>query len=249
MVRLFTFYGNSNTGKTTMVMKIVEELKNKGYRVVYLKNTDRDRFDFEKKGKDTERVKSDIVLGRANFEYFMRVETNGKVRMEDILSIPAVKSSDYLLIEGNHEFPSPKILFLSELEDLKRIDRMTVGVFSNDEKILKNVVKEDILVFGPKDEERLVEFVEKAAVHPLPNINCELCGYRCDEMARLIALGQKSIKDCKILNLKRVDVRIDGRRIDLVPFLENILKDVILGVLKNLKGYKDVGDVEVKIRR
>lgn len=250
MVRLFTFFGNSNTGKTTVILELAKKLQEKGYKVSYMKNTDRDHFDLDPKDKDTGRLnESRVVLGRANLEFFMRMRTKERLKIEDILSIPMVRSCDFLLIEGNHDFPTPKILFLRECGEFSRLDDMTVGVFSRNEMVRSMAEKKGLIAFDEERMDDMIEFVERSSIPPLPNMNCKLCGYSCGEMAKLMALGRKRMEDCKILSSRKVDVRINGRRMNLVPFLEDILRDVILGVLRNLKGYEERGDVEVRIRR
>ncbi|HDM67334.1 MAG TPA: molybdopterin-guanine dinucleotide biosynthesis protein B, partial [Thermoplasmatales archaeon] len=46
------FYGESNTGKTTVIEKIIEELVDRGYKVAAVKITDKS-ISLDKEGKDT----------------------------------------------------------------------------------------------------------------------------------------------------------------------------------------------------
>ena len=61
---IVSFVGDSNSGKTTLLEKVVGELKSKGYRVVVIKHSPHG-FDIDQPGKDTWRLTqagSDIVV-------------------------------------------------------------------------------------------------------------------------------------------------------------------------------------------
>lgn len=64
MPSILSIVGHSNAGKTTLVVKLVAELKKRGYRVGTIKHASHG-FDIEKKGKDSWRHKvagADTVL-------------------------------------------------------------------------------------------------------------------------------------------------------------------------------------------
>ena len=45
-----------------------------------------------------------------------------------------------------------------------------------------------------------------------------------------------------------VTLTIDGEEISMMPFVEDILRDVVLGVVSNLKGYEEGKEVLLWIR-
>ena len=49
---VFGFYGESNTGKTSLIVKIIKKLKSGGYKVAAVKITDK-KIGIDAKGKDT----------------------------------------------------------------------------------------------------------------------------------------------------------------------------------------------------
>jgi molybdopterin-guanine dinucleotide biosynthesis protein B len=58
---------------------------------------------------------------------------------------------------------------------------------------------------------------------------------------------EKKIRtDCVLDRSKQLTLKIDGKEIKIVPFVQNTFKDVILGFVKNLKGYKK-GKIEIEI--
>lgn len=54
-VKVVAFVAKSGTGKTTMLEKVIRELKIRGYRVGAIKH-DAHRFDIDKPGKDSHRI-------------------------------------------------------------------------------------------------------------------------------------------------------------------------------------------------
>lgn len=75
---------------------------------------------------------------------------------------------------------------------------------------------------------------------------CEACGLSCEEMVTGILAGNRSRDDCKFDREQSLLLKIDGKEIKIVPFVQNTFKDVILGFVKNLKGYKK-GKIEIEI--
>lgn len=64
MTPVVSFVGCSNSGKTTLLLKVVEELKRRGYRLAVIKH-DSHGFDIDKPGKDSWRMTqagSDVVV-------------------------------------------------------------------------------------------------------------------------------------------------------------------------------------------
>lgn len=58
--------------------------------------------------------------------------------------------------------------------------------------------------------------------------------------------GQAKREDCVLVNSK-VKLQIDEKDIDMVPFVQNILSNAVLGVVKELDGYVEGKEITVKI--
>lgn len=43
-------------------------------------------------------------------------------------------------------------------------------------------------------------------------------------------------------------VKLDGEEITLMPFIENMTRDVVLGVVRNLKGYEEGQEIEIVLK-
>lgn len=46
---------------------------------------------------------------------------------------------------------------------------------------------------------------------------------------------------------KDVTVRLNGKDIEMVPFVENIIRETIVGMMSSLKGYEEDADIEIRI--
>lgn len=67
-----------------------------------------------------------------------------------------------------------------------------------------------------------------------------------DNVERLVDLIEEKVYD-KLLVKSKVKLEIDGKDIDMVPFVENILFNTVLGVVKELEGYREGKEIVVKI--
>jgi molybdopterin-guanine dinucleotide biosynthesis protein B len=106
---IITFVGKSGTGKTTLLEKLIPELKGRGLRLAVLKH-DAHHFDMDKPGKDTYRFTAagaDVVT-ISNAEKFALIEQPPQeLSLEEIISrLPEV---DLVLVEGYKKNPYPKI--------------------------------------------------------------------------------------------------------------------------------------------
>ncbi len=100
-----------------------------------------------------------------------------------------------------------------------------------------------------EDTERLVDLVEQKVYERLPDFPpecCRACGYSCRELGIRILKGEARREDC-VLSDSNIKLLIDGREIDMVPFVQKILFNAVEGVVKELEGYKKGAKVEIRI--
>jgi molybdopterin-guanine dinucleotide biosynthesis protein len=101
--------GKSNVGKTTLLEKLLPELKRRGYRVATIKH-DAHHFELDTPGKDTWRhaqAGSDCVVISSAEKLAMIQKVEGELTLDDIVAqLPAV---DVVLTEGYKRQDKPKI--------------------------------------------------------------------------------------------------------------------------------------------
>lgn len=109
MVPVISVVGKSNVGKTTLLEKLIAELKRRGYRVATIKH-DAHGFEVDQPGKDTWRH------AQAGSDHVVLASPNRIVhiqRLERELTLPeivaTIRDVDIILTEGYKRGPAPKI--------------------------------------------------------------------------------------------------------------------------------------------
>lgn len=156
MPTMICVVGNSNSGKTTLIEKLIPELKRRGYRVGTVKHASHG-FEIDKKGKDSWRHRAagaDTVL----------VASPGRIALvknsdaDDLDSISAYfQDTDIVLVEGYKKENKPKI----------EVFRKTVcdkPLFAGNPELIAFVsdteIDAGVAQFGLDDIKNLAEFIE-----------------------------------------------------------------------------------------
>lgn len=107
---VFGFYGESDTGKTSLIEKIINRLTDDGYKLATVKITDK-KIGIDTKGKDTWRhsqAGSKLVVLSSPVETDFMLKENKDI--DEILQhINQVEGYDVVLVEGAHDPSIPKI--------------------------------------------------------------------------------------------------------------------------------------------
>lgn len=104
------FYGYSNSGKTTLLERLIYELSKEGYQVAAVKRTNK-QIHFDKEGKDTRR----FALAGANPVVFSSpletivVNCNKWHENQIIQELEIAYKPDFIFIEGSREANIQKI--------------------------------------------------------------------------------------------------------------------------------------------
>lgn len=107
---ILSIVGTSGTGKTTLLEKLIPELRRRGYRVAVIKHHPHPGLEVDPPGKDTWR------LGRAGADHVVLVtpeqvvhrwHTQEEAPLETVAA--AIQGADLILTEGYKNEPFPKI--------------------------------------------------------------------------------------------------------------------------------------------
>ena len=114
MPPVVSIVGKSESGKTTLIERLIPELKRRGYRIGIVKHAHRG-FDMDRKGKDSYRHRqagADSVMIASPGQIAMVKDVPGE-RLDDL--IPFFEDMDLLITEGFKRDNAPKIeIFRSE---------------------------------------------------------------------------------------------------------------------------------------
>lgn len=110
MIPLVSFVSNeSNTGKTTLLEKVVRILKSKNHRVAVIKHTHHD-IETDQPGKDTwrfDKAGADVVIAAGVRKIAVMYKTKEEVALDNIVDM--IEDVDIILVEGYKKVPIPKI--------------------------------------------------------------------------------------------------------------------------------------------
>jgi molybdopterin-guanine dinucleotide biosynthesis protein B len=225
-------YGESKSGKTTLVEKLIKAMKEKGYRVGSVKNIHIENFTIDTEGKDTwkhSRVGAEVVVANSQKEVAFLV--NRYVAPKDIASIiEKIAELDMVIVEGYWNDDNPKVA-VGDIEEKPN----TVLRYSNN--------FDEVLGYAIEGIE--VEMVLKK----LPGLDCGKCGMEtCKEFAMSIRLDKNTFDDCYYFSEKRVSLEVDGKEVPLGKFAKDIVAGTIGGMISSLKGVEAGKDIRIEIK-
>ena len=237
--RAVQIIGYKNSGKTHLLVNLCSMLKSRGLRVGCIKYS---HHSLDKKDSDTEKLsnEADVVVGISPSS--SQVFFNKKKSFLDVLTYLDV---DIILIEGGkHEIDFlPKIVVANHEKDIELTDELTIGVFLRNKDL---EFKGHEISFSDKEEDLVEWILNKGFL--LPGIDCGACGYNsCREMGIRILKKEESVQSCMSMNTPDIKVEVDGEPLNLNPFVQDIIKSTVEGLLSNLKGYHK-GEIKLQFK-
>lgn len=241
-MRAIGITGFKKSGKTTLILKLSDELIKRGYKVAVIKHINEN---FDQVNTDTSKYKEVLTQVAAITSKESVIFLKNKKNLEEIIKY---FEADIVLIEGfKREKTFPKIVCLrKESEKAELFDGLQlcmVGFVPKD--VNSNIFDFNILI--DEDIKEIANIVVEKSFK-LPNLNCGECGYKdCYGLAQEIVKGNKTLDDCSPLE-PSILVKVNGEIISMNPFISKIVKNTIIGLLSSLKGFIK-GDIEIKIKQ
>ncbi|MDR2615001.1 MAG: molybdopterin-guanine dinucleotide biosynthesis protein B [Oscillospiraceae bacterium] len=156
-IPVFSFVAYSGTGKTTLLEKLIAELKARGLRVAAVKH-DAHEFDIDREGKDSwrfTRAGADVVAIASDTH--AAVMENRPVPFEKLIS--DIANVDIILTEGYKTGPYPKIAVRREAAGLEFAAEISdCAAVVSDTPVESSAVP----VFGIEDVAALADFLGAA---------------------------------------------------------------------------------------
>jgi len=247
-LKVFSVVGITKTGKTSTIENIIGELRRRRYTVGSVKDIHFEKFAIDTEGTNTHRhsvAGAEPVTARGLFETdFLHKK---RLPMAEIL---AHYDTDFVVLEGVEDFAVPRIVTAANEQDMNgKIDDTAFAVSG---KIAAH--NEQLCglpaIDATTDVQMLVDLIEQKTFEPLPNLPthcCGVCGSSCYEMIALILEGERVPEDCPVRTELEVQLHIGDEKIDMVPFVQKLLKNAVIGVVSELDGYKDNAPIKVRI--
>lgn len=153
------FTGPSNSGKTTLVVKLTNYLQDQGYKVVIIKHDPQDKAIFDKEGKDSYKFSqtgADVAVMSPNKTTLFKQTPS---QIEEIINM--FVDFDYLLVEGLKTIPLPRICVArNELND-KYFD--VSDAIATDDSIEKDTIPNTMTTLDLNDIQSIAMWIENNA--------------------------------------------------------------------------------------
>jgi len=138
---VFGFYGESNTGKTSLIESIISKLTEEGFKIATVKITDK-KIGIDSNGKDTWRhskAGSKLVILSSPIETDFLFKN--KQNLDEILQhINEFGEYDLVIVEGANDKTTPKIRIGNKPER-----ENTILTYDGNFKELINTIKNEII--------------------------------------------------------------------------------------------------------
>jgi molybdopterin-guanine dinucleotide biosynthesis protein B len=239
VLRVLGIVGYKDSGKTTLVRLLAQELIDRGHQVAVVKHT---HHRLDPPGKDTAVLRDVAAQVGVVSPYESALMWRQPLSLEDILPYLA---GDIVLVEGfKTEQTFPKIACLrGEPDDLDLFDGLVLCAVGPSPDVM---IEGTGVPFVDRDDVGGIADLVEGKGFKLPKLDCGGCGHeRCYDLAREIVAGAASAADCVSLE-PATEVRIDGELLALNPFISQMVRNTILGLLSPLKGVKS-GGIEIHI--
>ena len=248
-MKVLSVCGISQSGKTTTIENIIRELSKRGYRVGSVKEIHFETFAIDPDPKSNTRrhraAGAKLVSARGLNETDILYDE--KLPMHRILEFYD-RDYDWVVLEGVSDIPVPTIITAHNEDGLNNIWSDMVFCVSGRVAAQIKEYRDVPAIDATTDIKKLVDLIELKVYKRLPGFDpkcCMACGMTCDELGTAILRGKKKRADC--VADKGVELIINGRRIDMVPFVQKILSNTIHGVVSELEGYVDGCEIEIRI--
>jgi molybdopterin-guanine dinucleotide biosynthesis protein B len=230
-MKIVSIVGKKNTGKTSLTVKVIEELTKRGYNVASIKHSHHS-IEMDKENTDTWKHKqagANLVVGVGSTTFFNARQEMDLNRI--LFLIKHMDNFDFVIIEGYKSYNYPKIITSPDVRDeytIKEVDSFTID---------ENGVSE------------LADLIEERGHDIVDTLFANNCGFNDGEaIATEIRQGNLTVDD---LDKTHSYLSIDDHVVGLNRFVSDYLKQNVLGVINtlNLKDYgvDNIGKIELII--
>ena len=247
-MKVVSVCGITQSGKTTTVEALISGLKRRGYCVGSVKEIHYEKFAIDQDpASNTHRHRkagAELVTARGFSE--TDVLFPQKLSMEKILSF--YDGFDWVVLEGVDDIAVPTIVTAHTEEDMNL--KWGDTTFAVSGRIADSIdeYRGVPAISAVADPDALTALVLQKVYDILPDFDpdcCTACGHTCRTLGTEILNGRASRDDC--VADRGVTLKIDGRRVNMVPFVQRILTNAMLGVVSELEGYREGAKVEVEL--
>lgn len=245
--RAVAVVGYKKAGKTRVVEAIVRELARRGFRVGTIKHAS-PTHSIDSPGKDTWRhreagASASAILTSSGSAIFI----NQQMSLADVIT--KISDVDFVVIEGFKSIDTiARIIVPKEVDEIEGLANGLEIAISGPHIEGISLKKAIVPVFSSDQSGGLADLVVEKAFPLLPGLNCHGCGYRsCRELALAIVKGESDARSCVSLPTGPFKLRVDGVAIPLKPFVQDIVGNAVLGMVRALRGGENPRKIEIEL--
>lgn len=217
-MKVFTVTGTSGSGKTTTIERLIAELKGRGYRVGSVKEIHYEAFAMDTPASNTHRHR------RAGADLVAaRGYHETDLLYPEKLPMKEVlrhyKAYDWVVLEGVEDLPVPAV------------------ICTEDKRGRCSVCAAGKAFAGMRAHDGLPCFnaLEDAAA---------LCDFLESRVPDYLECYDPDDPDPGV----EITLAVDGKPLRMVPFVQKILRNAVLGVVRELEGYEEGREVTIKLK-
>lgn len=230
-MKIVSIVGKKNTGKTSLTVKVIEELTRRGYNVASIKHSHHS-IEMDKENTDTWKHKqagANLVVGVGSTTFFNAQKEHDLNRI--LFLLKHFDDFDFVIIEGYKSYNYPKIITSPDVRD---------------EYTIKEV---DSFAITDEEVSELADLIEQRGHDIVDTLFANNCGYNDGEViASEIRNGTLTVDE---LDSVQSYLSIDSHVVGLNRFVSDYLKQSVVGVINTLNikdyGVDDIGKVELII--
>ncbi|HJE03323.1 Molybdopterin-guanine dinucleotide biosynthesis adapter protein [Aliarcobacter thereius] len=156
---IVAFSGPSNSGKTTVIVKIASILQDSDFKVCIIKHDPKDKAMFDREGKDSfkfSQTGADVAVVSPNKTTIFKKGTSS---INELISI--FEDFDYLFVEGLKTLELPRIsIFRNKLDESYFAVSNALAI---DETIDKKSIPKSLDVLNLNNPEEIINWIDKNA--------------------------------------------------------------------------------------
>jgi len=155
------FTGPSNSGKTTLIVKVSQALKNEGKKVAIIKNDPKDKATFDVEGKDSHKFSktgAEVVVTSPNRTTFL---SKRHKELEEIIEL--FSDFDVLLVEGLKNLPLPRISIFRNKIDEDYYPYMNALAIDESINVQDENIPQGIEVLDLNDTNQIIDWIKNNA--------------------------------------------------------------------------------------
>lgn len=259
------------TGKTVVAEALTSKLVKSGLRVAAAKHIAKSRFTLDAPGTDTRRLaeagaQQVVAVTGGEVVNILKTDTSG-LNLEAL--IESFKPADLIVLEGFKSLVLQredvvKIIVsddTAEVFNLLNTARRPIAAITGEVAVGDNSKLEETgipLVRFPEETARLTKLVfehyraQRALIETLVSLgglDCGDCGYEtCYEHAKAIQAVRSSLDKCIVIRAgEKVTVTINGVKLPMKGFVQDIIQRAVLGMVSSLQKTDIHGDERLNI--